>query len=95
MADYKLVEGYDNAIDLICRMRKCESTDIYKCENIIRHSDIYGERHYWYGPDNSYHEIVILFMKDSDGYFHCNMDKLKEKAREDVKIGRFTVQPRR
>lgn len=94
MAEYKLVEGYDAALDLICRMRQCDTADIYKCENIVRYEDIYGERHYWEGSDDCYHEMVILFMKDNQGYLPCNMDKLKEQAREDVRTGRFTVHTR-
>lgn len=91
MADYKIVQGYDEAIDLICRMRKCKSADIYKCENIIRYNDIYGERTYTDGPDGKYYEIVILTMKNEHGYFP-NIDR--RKIYEDIRTGRIAIQLR-
>lgn len=94
MADYKLVEGYDNALNLICSMRKCRRSEIYMCESIIRYGDIEGSVNYWEGPDNKYHEIIFLVMRNQYGYLPVNMDKLKEKAREDVRTGRLAVRPR-
>ena len=94
MAEYKLVEGYDEALDLICRMRKCTRADIYKCESIIRYADIYGERFFEKGPNNRlYSEIVFLTMANEYGY-HPDTDRVRKKAYEDVRTGRFAVRPR-